>query len=76
MTPTSRRTSSQFATRLATGRRSGVSWLGDREVVKPMAPAVSASRSSRSIARRSSSVAALSKARSPIAYVRSAEWPT
>ncbi len=42
MTETSRRTSSQFATRLATGRRSGVSWLGDREVVKPMAPALSA----------------------------------
>ena len=43
--------------RLATGRPSGVSWLGEREVVKPMAPARSASRSSRSIARRSSSVA-------------------
>ena len=52
--------------RLATGRRSGVSWLGEREVVKPMAPARSASRSSRSIARRSSSVAAPSKARSPM----------
>jgi hypothetical protein len=34
MTPTSRRTSSQAASRLATGRPSGVSWDGDREVVK------------------------------------------
>jgi hypothetical protein len=66
MTFTSRRTSSQVATRLATGRRSGVSWLGEREVVKPMAPARMASRSSRAIARRSSSVAGWSKARSPI----------
>ena len=39
ITPTSRRTSSQVARRLATGRPSGVSWLGEREVVKPMAPA-------------------------------------
>ena len=62
--------------RLATGRRSGVSWLGEREVVKPMAPARSASRSSRSIARRSSSVEPASKARSPMVYVRSAECPT
>ena len=30
--------------RLATGRPSGVSWLGEREVVKPMAPARIASR--------------------------------
>ena len=66
ITPTSRRTSSQVATRLATGRPSGVSWAGEREVVKPMAPARRASRSSRSIARRSSSVAVSSNARSPI----------
>jgi hypothetical protein len=46
MTPTRRRTSSHAAMRLATGRRSGVSWLVEREVVKPMAPRVSASGSS------------------------------
>ncbi len=66
MAPTSRRTSSQLAARLATGRSSGVSWAGEREVVKPRAPARRASRSSRSIARRSSSLAFCSKARSPI----------
>ncbi len=66
MAPTSRRTSSHAATRLATGRPSGVSWLGEREVVKPMAPAAMAPRSSRSMAARSSSVAGLSKARSPM----------
>ncbi len=64
--PTSRRTSSQEAMRLATGRESGVSWLGEREVVKPIAPAVIALRSSRSMASRSSSVAGPSNARSPI----------
>ena len=64
--PTSRRTSSQLAMRLATGFPPGVSWLGDLEVVKPMAPAMSAARSSRSIAARSASLAACSKARSPI----------
>ncbi len=62
--------------RLATGRPSGVSWLGEREVVKPMAPAVSASRSSRSIARQ------IVLGRGPVERalahheVRSAEWPT
>jgi len=52
--------------RLATGLESGVSWLGDRDVVKPMAPAISALRSSRSIAARSASLAGPSNARSPI----------
>jgi hypothetical protein len=66
MTPTSRRTSFHEARRLATGRRSGVSWLGERDVVKPIAPARIASRSSRSMALRSSSPASFSKARSPM----------
>ena len=38
------RTSSQLATRLATGRWSEVWWLGERDVVKPIAPACTASR--------------------------------
>src|SRR5207249_4180003 len=75
ITPPSRRTSPHVASRLATGRPSGVSWIGEREVVKPIAPARIASRSSRSIARRSSSVAACSNARSPITWVRRAQWP-
>ena len=66
-TPTSSRTSSQDATRLATGFRSAVSWFRVREVVKPMAPAARASASSRFIAARSASVAGSEKARSPIA---------
>ena len=66
MAPTSRRTSAHVASRLATGRPSGVSWMGERVVVKPIAPAWMAARSSRSIARRSSSVAVCSKARSPM----------
>jgi len=37
-TPTSRRISSHAASRLATGRPSGVSWIGEREVVKPSRP--------------------------------------
>ena len=74
--PTSRRTSSHGALRLATGRPSGVSWLGEREVVKPIAPARIDSRTWCSIAWRSSSVAGPSNARSPITNVRIAEWPT
>ena len=65
----------EVARRLATGRASGVSWIGERVVVNPIAPARMASRSSRSIARRSSSLAACSNARSPITWVRSAQWP-
>ncbi|MEZ5234410.1 MAG: hypothetical protein R2749_17135 [Acidimicrobiales bacterium] len=76
ITDTSRSTSFQSATREATGRSSDVSWLLVRDVVKPMAPARMASRSSRSMATSSSSVACSEKARSPIAQVRSAEWPT
>ncbi len=75
ITPTSRRTSSQLAARLATGRASGVSCAGDREVVKPMAPARMASRRMRSMAARSSSVARWSNARSPITNVRIAACP-
>jgi hypothetical protein len=62
--------------RLATGRPSGVSCTGIREVVKPIAPARIDWRTSRSIARRSSSVAGPSNARSPMTNVRIAEWPT
>ena len=39
MVPTNCRTSSQVASRLATGWRCGVWWLRVREVVKPIAPA-------------------------------------
>ena len=53
-----------------------VSCAGDRDVVKPRAPARIASRTWRSIALRSSSLAGLSNARSPITNVRTAEWPT
>ena len=69
-------TSSQLATRLATGRWSEVWWLGERDVVKPIAPACTASRTMACMRARSSSVAASVKARSPITYVRRAECPT
>src|SRR5262249_19643248 len=48
---------------------------GDGAAGKPIAPACRPSRSSASIARRSSSLACCSNARSPITYVLSAEWP-
>ena len=67
MTPTSSRTSSQVATRLATGCRSLVSWFRVRDVVNPMAPAARASASSRFITARSAGLAGSEKARSPIA---------
>ena len=57
--PTSRSTSSHSATRDATGAPDGVTWCSLRDVVKPTAPASSASRSSRSMASRSLSDGAL-----------------
>jgi hypothetical protein len=62
-------------TRLATGPPSGRVWVTEREVDSPIAPARSASSTIPAIAARSSSVASSSKARAPIAYMRSAEWP-
>jgi hypothetical protein len=67
ITCTSSRTSLHSATRLATGRRSAVSWLRVREVVNPIAPAAKASASSRFITARSAAVAGSEKARSPMA---------
>ena len=73
---TSARTSSQAAWRLGTGRSSEVAWLCDLDVDRPSAPALMAPSSWSCIARTSSSVPGSSKARSPITYVRRAEWPT
>ena len=76
MTATSWTTSSHAASREATGRSSEVSWCSLREVENPMAPARSrASPAGAFMRARSSSVASSSKARSPMAQVRSAEWP-
>ena len=60
------RTSSQSAARLATGRSSAVTWLGVREVEKPIAPAATASFASAHMRASSSGVAWSVKARSPI----------
>ena len=67
ITCTSSRTSLHSATRLATGRRSAVSWLRVREVVNPIAPAARASASSRFITARSAALAGSENARSPMA---------
>ena len=63
------------ATRLATGRLSGVTCVEAREVEKPIAPAFSASFTRAAMRTMSSSVAASSSARLPMTYMRSAEWP-
>ena len=75
ITPTSSHSSDHAASRDATGRSSLVSWCSLRDVVSPIAPAASASASWAFISARSSAVASSSNARSPIAQVRSAEWP-
>ena len=73
--PTSCATSSHDARRDATGRLSDVSWCSLRDVENPIAPARIESASCPRISFRSSSVASSVNARSPIAQVRSAEWP-
>ncbi len=60
----------------ATGRLSDVSWWTLLELENPMAPARSDSARWVSISARSSSPASSTNARSPMAHVRSAEWPT
>ena len=57
-------------------RSSEVSWFMLIEVVKPSAPARSESCTWPTIIARSSASASSVKARSPIAQVRRAEWPT
>ncbi len=76
ITRTSDSTSPHEARRLATGRSSDVWWLKVRLVVKPNAPAFIEALSSAAITSRSASLPASSKARSPMAQVRRAEWPT
>ena len=61
--------------RLATGVLSGVTCVDARELEKPMAPARRASFTRSAMRTISSSVAFSVKARLPIAYMRSAEWP-
>ena len=75
MAPTRRSISAQSAMRLATGVWSGVMWVVARELEKPIAPARIASLTIATIAVRSSSLAFSVSARSPITYMRSAEWP-
>ena len=52
--------------RLATGLRSDVSWLGEREVVKPIAPARTASAAMSAMRPTSSALASSMNARGPI----------
>ena len=75
MTPTSRSTSDQSAMRLGTGVSSGVTWVVERELEKPIAPARIASRTAAAMRARSSSVAVSESARLPMTYMRRAEWP-
>ncbi len=76
ITSTRAATSSHDARREATGRSSEVSWCSLRDVENPIAPARIASSRWRAMRSRSSASAVSSKARSPIAQVRRAEWPT
>jgi len=75
MAPTSRSTSDHSAIRLATGVLSGVTWVVERELEKPIAPARIASLTAAVMRARSSSVAVSLSARFPITYMRRAEWP-
>ena len=76
ITPTNARTSSHEASREATGRSSEVWWCTMRDVENPIAPARNDSSSWRHMSSRSSSLAWSVNARSPMAQVRRAEWPT
>jgi hypothetical protein len=73
--PTSRSSSDQSAIRLATGVSSGVTCVVARELENPRAPARIASCTAAAMRARSSPVAGSVSARSPMTYMRRAEWP-